>query len=275
MSGPTETTDARSAATQEQGHPVYVYGIIPAADAGNWPETPGLGEPRGTVRVVAEGDMAALVSDLPPDHTPGRLEDLEAHRRVLSEAIKHGTTLPMRFGTVMDSDDVVRERLLERHAPELSDVLRNLDGHVQMTVKAFYADNALLEDVMAAQPELARESAALAQRPAAEARAARVQLGELVAKAVEARRAEVESALSNRLSPLAADIRVEPPTSDRVAFSAHLLVHRDRRGALDDEIRRLGETLAGVLAFRYIGPLAPFSFADLSLEDRDEEQQWE
>jgi hypothetical protein len=77
------------------------------------------------------------------------------------------------------------------------------------------------------------------------------------------------------LSPLAADIRVEPPTSDRVAFSAHLLVHRDRRGALDDEIRRLGETLAGVLAFRYIGPLAPFSFADLSLEDRDEEQQWE
>jgi hypothetical protein len=275
MSGPTETTDARSAATQDQAHPVYVYGIIPAADAGQWPQTPGLGEPRSTVRAVAEGGMAALVSDLPPDHTPGRLEDLEAHRRVLSQAIERGTAIPMRFGTVMDSDEVVRERLLARHAPELTDVLRNLDGHVQMTVKAFYAEDALLEDVLATQPELARQSAALAQHPGSEMRAARVQLGELVAKAVEARRAEVESALLTRLSPLAADVRVETPNSERVAFSAQLLVHRDRRAALDDEIRALGEALEGVLAFRYIGPLAPFSFADLALEDGEEQQPWE
>src|SRR5260370_27888259 len=81
MSGPTETTAARSTATREQAHPVYVYGIIPAADAGQWPQTPGLGEPSSTVRTVIEGTMAALVSDLPPDHTPGRLEDLHAPRR--------------------------------------------------------------------------------------------------------------------------------------------------------------------------------------------------
>jgi hypothetical protein len=75
------------------------------------------------------------------------------------------------------------------------------------------------------------------------------------------------------LSPLAADVRVEPPTSERVACNAQLLVHRDRRASLDDLIRELSETLGGVLAFRYIGPLAPFSFADLSLEE--DEEPWE
>jgi hypothetical protein len=267
MSGPTETTDTRSGAAQHQASPVYVYGIIPAADAGQWPQTPGLGEPSSTVRTVVAGGLAALVSDLPPEHTPGRLEDIEAHRRVLSQAIERGTAIPMRFGIVMDSDEVVRQRLLARHATELGDVLRTLDGHVQMTVKGFYAEDALLREVLVTQPDLARESAALAQRPEAEVRTARVRLGEAVAKAVEVRRTEIESALLNRLSPLAADVRVDPPNSERVALNAHLLVHRDRRVALDAEVRTLSDALAGVLAFRYIGPLAPFSFADLSLED--------
>jgi hypothetical protein len=273
MTGPTETTQPRAAATQDQAHPVYVYGIIPAADAGQWPQTPGLGDGSSSVRTVTQGAMAALVSDLPPDHTPGRLDDLEAHRRVLSQAIERGTAIPMRFGIVMDGDDVVRQRLLARHATELSDVLRTLDGHVQMNVKAFYAEDALLQEVLSTQPDLARQSAALAQLPESEMPSARVRFGEMVAKAVETRRAEVESALLSRLSPLAADVRVEPPTSERVACNAQLLVHRDRRAALDDLIRELSETLGGVLAFRYIGPLAPFSFADLSLEE--DEEPWE
>jgi hypothetical protein len=270
MSGQTETTGTRSGA-QDRAHPVYVYGIIPAADAGKWSGTPGLGGPSATVRTIVEGDMAALVSDLPPDHTPGNRDDLEAHRRVLSAAIEHGTTIPMRFGIVMDSDEIVRKRLLGRHASELGDVLRHLDGHVQMTVKAFYAGDALLREALASQPELAQESAALAQRPEAEVQAARVQLGEMVSKAVEVRRAEVEAALLQRLSPLAADVQVDAPSSERVALTAQLLVHRDRRAALDAEIHELSAALEGEIAFRYIGPLAPFSFADLSLEGDDEE----
>jgi hypothetical protein len=272
MSGPTETTDTRTAQTRDQAHPVYVYGVIHAVDAGEWPETAGLPGPSSTVRTVAEGGLAALVSDLPPDHTPGNREDIEAHQRVLSVAIERGTTVPMRFGIVMDSDELVRERLLARHAAELGGLLRALDGHVQMMVKALYAEDALLRDTMAAHPDLARESAALAQRPGVETQAARARLGELVANAIEARRAEVESALLDRLKPVGADIRVEPATSDRVALNAQVLVRRDRRAQLDEVVQELGTALAGVLAFRYVGPLPPYSFADLSLED--DEESW-
>jgi hypothetical protein len=272
MSGRMETTDDRASQTRKLTDPVYVFGVIPAADAAGWPETAGLNGPSSTVRAVAEGVLAALVSDLPPGHTPGRREDLEAHQRVLSLAIEHGTTMPMRFGMVFDGDEEVRQRLLARHATELGKLLAHLDGRVQMMVKAFYVEDALLADVLAAHPDLARESSALAGRPQVETHAARVRVGELLAGAIEARRAEVESAMLDRLAVLCADIEMERPTSDRVAFSAHLLVDRDSRGALDETIRELGETLAGVLAFRYVGPLPPYSFANLSLEGDDE--QW-
>jgi Gas vesicle synthesis protein GvpL/GvpF len=268
MTDPTATSGARTAAPQATG--LYVYGVIPAVDAGGWPGAEGIGGPSAKVSTVEAGDLAALVSAVPPDRAPGRREDLETHRRVLSLATERGTTIPMRFGMVMDGDDVVRQRLLVRHGPELTDLLRTLDGQVQMTVRAFYAEDALLRAVMESDAEIVRRSAALEGLGEVESRADRIALGELVAAAVDARRARDEQVLLDRLSPLATDVRVDPPGSDRVALNAQLLVRRDRRAELDDAVAELGTGLQGYLALRYIGPLPPYSFSELSLEPGEE-----
>jgi hypothetical protein len=227
--------------------------------------------PSSTVRTVEEGELAALVSPLPSDRVPGQRDDLEAHRRVLSLANERGTTIPMRFGIVMDSEDLVREELLVRHAQEFTDLLRKLDGHVQMSVRAFYAEDALLREVAENDPEIVRRTAAIQGLSEMESRQERIELGEMIAERVSARREQDEKALVDRLSPFAAEVRVDPPTSERVALNAQLLVRRDRRSALDDAVGVLSAALDGHLAIRYIGPLPPYSFADLSLEAGGEE----
>ena len=242
---------------------LYVYGVIPADEAGQWTGAEGID---GPVRTIAEGDMAALVSTLAPDHVPGRREDIEAHRRVLALANDSMTTIPMRFGIVMDGEDVVREHLLREHADQLSPLLEKLADHVQMTVRAYYAEDALLSSVVAADEELARRSAALQGRSELESREERIALGELIAQAVDEHRAGDEQALLERLSPLADEVRVDPPNSERVALSAHLLVSRERRPQLDETVSELGRILDGVLAIRYIGPLPAYSFADVELD---------
>jgi hypothetical protein len=241
----------------------YVYGVMPAADAAAWTGADGIG---GTVHTVEAGELAALVSDVPADLTPGKRDDLETHRRVLAHAIEQGSVIPMRFGMVMDDEDVVRERLLKRHAGELGDLLQSLDGRVQMTVRAFYAENALLQTAVASNEEIARRSAAVAGLPELDSRPERIALGELVAAAVDQRRARDEQALLERLKPLADDVRVDTPGGERVALNAQLLVRRDRRPALDAAIADLGPALQGYLALRYIGPLPPYSFSELELE---------
>jgi Gas vesicle synthesis protein GvpL/GvpF len=248
----------------------YVYGVVPAANARRWPKAAGVDGASRPVRTIVEGELAALVSDIDADRTPGRREDVEIHRRVLSKAIQRSTTIPMRFGIVMPDDDTVRERLLERHAAELTELVNSLEGRIQMSVKAFYADDALLRDVLGANPDLARQSAELGPPDDPADQAARVRLGELVAQAVDARRAEVESALVDELSALADDVQVDPPSGERGALNAQLLVRRDRRPELDEKVHELGEVLEGDLAFRYVGPLPPYSFSDLSLEEDEE-----
>jgi Gas vesicle synthesis protein GvpL/GvpF len=224
---------------------LYVYGVVPA----------GLAEGH----VVTSGDLAALVREI-GDHTPGTREDLEDHRRVLGEAIERGDVIPMRFGMVMDDEAIVRERLLEAHRDELARLLRELAGYVQMTVRAYYAQYALLRAAVAGDEEIARRSAEAQTEPE------RVALGELIAAAVDARRAHDEEILTQRLRPLAADLQIEDPGSDRVALSAQLLVQRERRGALDAAVAELGRALEGYLSLRYLGPLPPYSFAALELE---------
>jgi hypothetical protein len=245
---------------------LYVYGIISAADAGEWRGASGVGGADARVWALEAGELAALVSALPPGHTPGRREDLDAHRSVLSLAVERGTVIPLRFGMVMEGEDLVRERLLDRHRAELTKLLWTLDGQLQMAVRALYAEGALLRAAVEGDAEIARLSAAVEGRSEIESRPERIALGERVAAAIDARRAQDEQALLEELRPLATDLRVEPPRGERIALNAQLLIPRDRRPALDEAVRDLGHALEGYLAIRYIGPLPPYSFTALSLE---------
>jgi gas vesicle protein GvpL/GvpF len=224
---------------------VYVYGVVP------------VGQAEG--RTVTAGDLAALVREI--DHTPGTREDLEDHRRVLEQAVERGDVIPMRFGMVMDDEDAVRTHLLEAHREELSRLLHELDGQVQMTVRAYYAEDALLQAAVAGDEEIAKRNAAAATEQE------RMVLGEQIAAAVDARRAHDEETLAARLRPLVTEVRIDDPGSERVALNAQLLVPRARRAALDAAIAELGAALEGYLALRYLGPMPPYSFAALELEE--------
>jgi hypothetical protein len=268
MTDHSQTATADTASLQATKF--YVYGIIPAAETDGWRRGADIDGPLGKVRVVEAGDLAALVSTLPPDHTPGRREDLDAHRHVLGLAVERGTVIPLRFGMVMDGEDVVRQQLLDRHHPELIGLLRMLEDRVQMTIRALYAEGALLRGAIDGDAEIARLSAAVQGRSEMESRRERIELGERVAAAVEARREQDEHVLLDHLQPLVSDLRVDPGGSERVAFNAHLLIRRSRRAVLDEAVATLGRQLDGYLALRYLGPLPPYSFSELSLKAEEE-----
>jgi hypothetical protein len=100
----------------------------------------------------------------------------------------------MRFGIVIDSELLAREERLVRHAPEFTDLPRKLDGHEQMTVRAFYAEDALLREVVEDEPEIMRRSAAIQGLSGLESRQERIELGRLIAERVTARRVQDERA---------------------------------------------------------------------------------
>ena len=72
--------------------------------------------------------------------------------------------------------------------------------------------------------------------------------------------------LLDALGRHAEEIIVDPPRHEHVALHAQLLVRHEQRGELDATVQRLAEQHAPRMHFRFVGPLAPWSFADLELE---------
>lgn len=259
---------AEASAAGGAAGPLYVYGFaLPKTELG--PELTGVGDPPRAVRAIEAGGLLALVSDVEPSWTAATRHDVEAHERVLSQVVARGTVVPMRFGVVLDSDQHVRD-LLVRDGAELREVLDRVRDRVQMSVKAFYAEDALLRAVVEQHPELKRRSDALNAQPLERTQADRIALGQEIARAVEERRASDQEALLPRLTAAAVDARVEPPAGDRQLLNVQLLVDRERRHELDEAVRALQAEHAPRIAFRYVGPLAPYSFTDMVLESGNE-----
>jgi hypothetical protein len=240
---------------------VYVYGVLTAGDGAAISAT---GVEGAAVRTVEHGPLAALVSDV--DGGPlAAAREVRAHWRVLEEAAASVTVLPVRFGTVMESEETVRERLLQPHSERLTGLLRDLSGRVQLSVKGRYDEDGMLREIVASSPAVAALREKVRSLPGQAGYYQRIELGELVAGEVSRRRAADEAFALERLRPLAVDSRVEEAGTADAAFNLAFLVERDGVDAFSTEVAELGEAFADRIELRYLGPLPPYSFADTEL----------
>lgn len=241
--------------------PVYVYGVIDSSDSPSLSKT---GVEDAKVRTVEHRGLAALVSPLNGGPLTAAKE-VRAHWRVLDEVCERATVLPVRFGTVMDGEDAVRDRLLEPSAERLEALLRELAGRIQLGVKADYDEEHLMREVLRRSPGVAELRERLRALPAEAGYYDRIRLGELVAAEVGQRRAEDTRLALEALEPLAVAVKEEPLRSLDCVFNLAFLVDRDGQAAFSAEVSALARRLGDRIALRYVGPLPPYSFADVEL----------
>jgi translation elongation factor EF-1beta len=125
---------------QQKG--IYVYGILPA-DIEVAAEIPGVGEHPGPLRDVHFDGLAALISEVDLAGRLGSPADLRTHREILDATAAEVPILPLRFGTVLTSEEAVSEELLAAHHDEFTAVLDQLEGRAEFQVKGRYVNDAV------------------------------------------------------------------------------------------------------------------------------------
>lgn len=242
--------------------PLYVYGVVSSAERRSM-AVPGV--EGSAVQLVEHDGLAALTSPLHGEELRAARE-IRAHMRVLQEASETATVLPVRFGTVLESEAAVRERLLQPNRERLSATLERLAGCAQLTVKGEYDEPALLRDVVASSAALASLAERVRRLPEAAGYYERIRLGEAIAAAVGARRERDTERALELLEPAALAARREEVSTAYEAFSLSLLVRRAGHEEIDRAVSRLDRELGGLMEIRYVGPLPPYSFTEGELE---------
>ncbi|MEU9573594.1 GvpL/GvpF family gas vesicle protein [Streptomyces massasporeus] len=235
----------------------YVYGIA----ASSHPSLPegmgGVGDPPREVRILREGDLAAIVSEAPEGLRPKR-KDLLAHQNVLSEAGAAGCVLPMRFGSVAPDDTSITGVLAER-AEHYKERLRALDNRVEYNIKANHVEEAVLHQVMAESPDI-RGLAEANRQAGGGSYDDKIRLGELVAAAVKAKEADDGAAVQRALEPVADDVSTGPESTGWLA-NVSFLVDRETAESFLAAVEQLRKDMPH-LEVRVNGPLPPYSFVE-------------
>ncbi len=240
--------------------PQYVYGIVAASARA----PRGRGIAGAPLKVVAGEDASALVSEIRGENVRLGRDEVLVHARVLERALERGPVLPMRLGVVMASPEEVRSRLLDEYGPELRSQLVELEGKIEIRIRATYDEESLLREVVREHPEIGSLQASLRGTSADASYYDRIRLGELVAGAVERRREHDAHAIVDALADAALAVEIGGAAHERVVVQASFLVEQLRLPEFNQIVDDVAAGYGGRIRFKYTGPRPPHSFVQLA-----------
>lgn len=237
----------------------YVYGVV----AGDLDVPGGLaGLDEGEVELVRHGDVAAAVTVIEVERPPGRRKDLLAHSAVLDALAGAGPVVPVQFGSVLPDRDSVVEDFLAPDHDRFAGLLEQLAGRSQFNLRASYNEAAVLAEVVAEDPEVARLRERTRGLPEEVAYGDRVRLGELVAAALEQKREHDGAILLDAVLPHVTDHVVRNGAGVDHLLDVAFLVDEDRREGFEDALESMAEAMHERARLQLFGPLAPYDFVE-------------
>jgi hypothetical protein len=258
--GATRTPGAPPASSDKRGK--YVYCIVRAAESLRFGPI-GFGAPPGEVYTVLYEDIAAVVSDAPIEVLDATRENVLAHERVNEAVMKYQTVIPMSFGTVFKTRDDIVELLRGAH-DAFQDVLSKMENKVEFGLKVLWDRDAMIRHLEHDDEDIRRLKSEIATQKGS-TYFARVQYGRLVDGALQSRSEQYVAEIFEALRNVCVASRANKPIGDKMIMNAAFLVERDREGAFDARVKRLGAAYE-TLTFRYTGPWPPYNFVNIRLK---------
>lgn len=255
---------------------IYTYGIIKTNEAQMFGE---IGIGNGTdsnVYSIMFKDIAAVVS-LSPLTTYDSLnkekvvKDLATHQLVIEKVMQHFTIIPVKFGTMVETEGEVI-KFLEQGYALLNNELDKAKGKIELDVVVWWD----LEKILAALPQHHEQIQAKQQEIAMKGEQMneeeKIILAHLIEQALKTEKARYQQVILQTLKQEAVDVCLHDSAGDRMILNTAFLLEKTNEGSFDLAVRNLDQKLENTVNFRVVGPLPPYSFSTIVFEKIDPER---
>ena len=253
----------------------YIYCIVDSDAPGGFGQI-GI-DGSGEVFAVACDGTAAIVSATSAEKLEISRGNAISHQRVLEAVMQAGlTVLPVKFNTIAEDkgtksarDRIVNHVLVGR-GREIAGLLTTMKPLVELGVKGLWTDmDAVFADIVQSSPEI--QSLRKKLMPAGPGVAAKrapnmtsqIKLGELVKKALEAKKRQMEASLLRLMAPIVKDSKLNKTFGDPMFANLALLVDKSRQGDVLAVLTAFEAQQVGKVKLRCVGPLPPCNFLEL------------
>jgi hypothetical protein len=241
----------------------YLYAIVAARQAARACEA--LGIEGGEVYPIVEGALAAVVSDIPHEKVRPERRHLAAHHAVHKYLLGQGALLPTSFGIIADGPEAVR-RMLVLNREAFTDQLQRVEGKVEMTLRVVWDVTSIFEYFVRTHPELRilRDRMFGGGRdPSADDK---IDLGRLFDRMLNEDRAADTQRVVEILGPLCAEVRENPPRTERDVANLACLIDRDAQPRFQQGVFEAAKNFDDNYSFDYSGPWPPYNFVEVDLK---------
>jgi hypothetical protein len=216
------------------------------------------------VYAIEDGQVAAIVSDLPDKKVRPERRRLAAHHEVLRRLMAHHTVLPMAFGLIADGQESVH-RILRLNRDVFLEQLTRLRGKVEMGLRVNWDVQNIFEYIVAIHPELAVYRDQIFRGGREPSQDEKIELGRFFDRYLQADREACTERVTRLLEPRCAEIVANKTRDEREVMNLACLVDRDRLKDFETGVVEAARGFNNDFAFDFNGPWPPHNFVDVEL----------
>lgn len=240
----------------------YLYAIM----AGLGEQTCGpIGIEGGTIHTLSDGQVAAVVSDLPNGKIRPERRHLAAHQEVLKRLMQESTPLPMTFGVIADGAKTIK-KILSLNQKAFVEQLHRVAGKVEMGLRVTWDVPNIFEYFVQTHPELRAARDRFFGTYREPSHEDKIEVGRLFDRLLNEDREACTEKVSEKLSPYCFEVKSNPPRNEREVMNLACLVGREFRGDFEAGVFEAAGLFDNNFAFDYNGPWAPHNFVDIDLK---------
>ncbi|WP_271255197.1 GvpL/GvpF family gas vesicle protein [Pseudanabaena sp. Chao 1811] len=207
--------------------------------------------------------FAIVYSESQQDRYLASRANLIAHETVLESLMKainphQAVPLPLQFGLVVDEWEEVQRDLLIPYESKLKDLINNLIGKREVSVKLFWNQTEELNLAVAENEGLRQRREALVGKILSMDEA--IAIGQELEAAIEQRQQIIVEAFINTLKPLSHDYAEGELLTESMIYNGSFLIDWDTETEFAASVEELDKQFENRLRIRYNDFTAPYNF---------------
>lgn len=240
----------------------YLYAVVPGAQPRIYSC---MGINGGKVYTIADGDIAAVVSDVSNEKIRPERRHFAAHQGVLKELMADGDLLPVSFGVISKGPKAVRA-ILTRNNRAVRKQLKRVSGKVEMGLRVAWDVPNIFEYIVTSHADLRHARDELLQSNGQPTQDDRIEIGRMFEEILNLDRErhtdQVEKVLSTRCS----EIKRNKCRSEKEVMNLSCLVGKGLMQEFEAGVFEAASHFDDSFAFDFNGPWAPHNFVELEID---------
>jgi hypothetical protein len=247
---------------------IYIYCIIGSKESESFGPI-GIAERGDVVYTICCRDISAVVSKAPIKKYTVSRENLITHERVIEEAMKTYTVLPVRFATIAENEEKVM-KILEREYQKFCDLLEHMKNKKELGLKIMFKDDMVYKDILEKNDDIKVLKEKIAALSPEKSYYQRMEIGRMVETALQREKAMCKEDVLSMLSPLSVQMITNNTYGEFMIINAAFLIEMEKESEFDLRVQSLADKYGEKTRFKYMGILPPFNFVNLviSMEEK-------